>query len=273
MVIRIKDQSIYYTSHGKGLPLIIIHGFYLDSICMERAIEESSIALSGFKRIYIDLPGMGQSPRHSLFNNSDIMLDLVCEFIRALVEDHPFIVMGFSYGGYLAQGVASRFEGQVTGEALICPVVIPDFKKRKKAVITNKEIDEDFFALMSDTQKESVEDMVVINPRAFKRYEADFSRAIALADAEFLQELYNKNYASGYIDNDNKVHNHKCLLLLGYQDSVVGYQDMLDKLSQYPNATVSLHTNASHSFFLEQPTQFEHSLGAWLSQYKNQRPS
>lgn len=271
MVIKIKDQSIYYTEYGKGLPLLIIHGFYLDSICMERAIEDSSINLEGFKRIYIDLPGMGQSPRHKLFNNSDIMLDLVCEFVRIVIEDHPFIVMGFSYGGYIAQGVAARFAGQITGEALICPVVVPDVEKRKRAEIKNREVDEAFMASLSPTQLEMIEDMVVVNKRCFSRYEADFSRAIALADAEFLQELYTENYASTYIETHKEVHEHKTLFLLGYQDTVVGYQDMMDRLDMYPNATVSLHTNASHSFFLEQPTQFEHSMDAWLSRYKQQR--
>lgn len=43
---------------------------------------------------------------------------------------------------------------------------------------------------------------------------------------------------------------------------------MLRKLEYYPRATVNLLTNASHSFFLEQPTQFEHIVDSWLSQYK-----
>lgn len=271
MVIRIKDQPIYYTEYGKGLPLLIIHGFYLDSICMERAIENSSIRLEGFKRIYIDLPGMGQSPRHKLFNNTDIMLDLVCEFVREVIDDHPFIVMGFSYGGYIAQGVASKFAGQVTGEALICPVVIADINQRQKGQITNREVDEDFMSSLSVTQLEMIDDMVVVNERCFNRFEADFSRAIAMADVDFCQELYTKHYASTYIDTDDSIHEHKTLLLLGYQDTVVGYQDMMERLDKYPNATVSLHTNASHSFFIEQPTQFEHSLDAWLSRYKQRQ--
>ena len=63
-------------------------------------------------------------------------------------------------------------------------------------------------------------------------------------------------------------HEHKTLIFLGYQDNVVGYQDMMDQLINYPNATVSLMTNASHSFFLEQPKEFERKLNSWLSQYK-----
>lgn len=269
MITYIKDQEIHYTSHGKGLPLFIIHGFYLDSITMERAIEESGVKVEGFRRIYIDLPGMGLSPRHNLFNNSDIMLDLVCEFIRELIDDHPFIVLGYSYGGYLAQGVAKRFREQIIGEALICPVVIPETEKRSPALVFNREIDIEFFeTLPKDKQVDLLEEMVVINRRTYERSEADFSRAVALADNEFLTELYKFNYASMYIESDQEPHEHRALIILGYQDSVVGYQDMLDRLDNYPNATVTLLTKASHSFFLEHPIQFTQTLNSWLALYK-----
>lgn len=270
MVTQIKEQEIHYTMHGKGLPLIIIHGLYLDSITMERAIEDSNIKKDGFKRIYIDLPGMGESPRHNLFNNTDIMLDLVCEFIRALIEDHPFIVMGYSYGGYLAQGVAKRFRSQIIGEVLVCPVVIPDFESRNRAKVFNRQVDESFFKTLSEEkQNELMEEMVIINERTYLRSEADFSRAVALADVEFVTELSKMNYASSYIELDDATHDHKALIILGYQDNVVGYQDILNRMDRYPNATISILTNASHSFFLEHPIQFEHAMNSWLALYKS----
>jgi pimeloyl-ACP methyl ester carboxylesterase len=236
---------------------------------MIRAVENPSVQLKGFKRIYVDMPGMGQSPKHELENNSDTMLDLLCELINTLINDHPFIVMGYSYGGYMAQGIANRFSTQLIGEILICPVVISQPEKRIKASITYQDIDESFFnSLNEKTQKELLTKMVVINERTYLRSEADFSRAIALADKKFLKELHKGKYASTYIDSNKSMHKHKVLIFLGYQDTSVGYQDMLDKLNIYPNATVNLLSNASHSFFLEQPKQFEYILNSWLSQYK-----
>lgn len=268
MLTKILDQTIHYTIEGEGLPLIILHGFYLDSMSMHTAIESTSIQLKGFKRIYIDLPGMGQSPKHNLTNNSDVMLDLVSRLITFLIKDHPFIIMGYSYGGYLAQGIASKFKHQLLGEILICPVVIPEPLKRKKAPITNREIDAKFFSSIDETtQQELLNSMVVINKRTYNRSESDFSRAIALADSDFLEELYKKGYVSHYIESDNDLHKHKCLIFLGYQDSTVGFMDMLNRLEKYPKATVNLLTNASHSFFLEQPKQFEFILNSWLSQF------
>ena len=269
MLAKIQDQTIYYTVKGEGLPLIILHGFYLDSISMVRAIENTKVELKGFKRIYIDMPGMGQSPKHQLKNDSDTMLDLVCGLIKNLIGDFPFIVMGFSYGGYIAQGVAEKFKEQIIGEVLICPVVIPDPKKRTKALIINQDIDSIFLRTLEDKkQKKILESMVVINERTYRRNESDFSRAFALADSEFLKELYKNGYTSRYIESNQSIHEHKSLIFLGYQDIKVGYQDMINQLYNYPKATVNLIANAGHSFFLEQPTQFEYILNSWLSQYK-----
>ncbi len=269
MIIKVQGQAIHYTSVGSGLPLIILHGFYLDGITMVHAIEDTSIRLEGFRRIYIDLPGMGQSPAHKLENTTDTMINLLSEVIEVLIADHPFIIMGYSYGGYLAQGIAKKLNEQVIGEVLICPVVIPERNLRTIAPITNQEIDHAYFVtLTEDKQKEYLEQMVVINERTCHRTEADFSRAMALADGPFLRKLFRDNYLSEIVERSDMIHRHKALIFLGYQDNVVGYKDMLNRLAKYPKATVSLLTNASHSFFLEQPDQFENLLDAWLRKYK-----
>lgn len=270
MIIKAKNQNIYYEEYGEGLPLVVLHGLSLDSLCMINAIENTGINLKGFRRIYIDMPGMGQSPSHGLANNSDSMLDILAECVSELIDDRPFIVLGYSYGGYLAQGLAKRFRYQVIGEVQICPVVIPDKKNRKPAKIFNHEIDVNFFAgLTPKQQQEMMKNMVVINERTYQRNQADFSRAIALSNKDFLRELFiEANYRSAYIEKNTMIHEHKTLIFLGYQDNVTGYQDMMDQLVNYPKATVSLMTNASHSFFLEQPKEFERKLNSWLSQYK-----
>ncbi len=218
MVATIKDQTIHYTIEGDGLPLIILHGFFLDSMTMQSALEDTSINLKGFKRIYIDMPGMGQSPKHSLDNNSDTMLDLVSKLITTLISDHPFIVMGYSYGGYIAQGIAKKFRNQLLGEILICPVVVPQPKKRKLALITNREIDGSFLSTLDESVRtELLDSMVVINRRTYDRTEADFNRAKALADSEFLKDLFRNGYPCSYIESDTRMHNHKALIFLGYQ--------------------------------------------------------
>lgn len=269
MIKCVEDQIINYEVRGDGLPIIILHGMYLDSICMMRALEEKSIPLNGFQRIYIDMPGMGQSPAHSLENSSDTILELLTKLVEQLIGSRPFIIMGYCYGGYIARGIAKKFMKQVIGEILICPVVVPQLSRRKLASIAHQDVDRKFLdSLPPPKQAELLERMVVINERTYQRSQTDFLRAIALADSGFLQTLSSGKYASDYIEQDHRIHNHKTLFLLGYQDTSVGYQDALDLLPYYPHANVNLLSDASHSFFLEHPRQFESLIGSWLSIYK-----
>lgn len=269
MVKYIDGQTIYYDVKGEGLPLIILHGLYLDSLTMIHTIEESSLSLNGFKRIYIDMPGMGQSPAHSLENNSDTILDLLAKLIEDLVATKPFIIMGCSYGGYIARGIAKKFINQVIGEALICPVVVPQLSQRRAATIIHQDVDQAFLdSLPASKQAALLERLVVINKRTYHRSETDVLRATALADSTFVETLYSGKYASDYIEQDHSIHKHKTLFLLGYQDTSVGYQDALDLLPYYPHANVNILTDAGHSLFLEHPAQFETIVGTWLKNYK-----
>lgn len=269
MIQYIDGQTIFCDIKGEGLPIIILHGLYLDSMTMSNAIEDTSIALNGFTRIYIDMPGMGQSPAHNLENNSDTIINLLTKLIEKLVANRPFIIMGYSYGGYIARGIAKRFMNQVIGEVLICPVVVPQVPKRRVAPIIHREIDQKFMESLPPAKQEELKDrLVVINKRTYHRSETDILRATALADSAFVEALYCGQYASAYIEADQQIHTHKTLILLGYQDTSVGYQDVFDLLPNYPHATVNILTDAGHNLFLEHPTQFEAIISTWLKNYK-----
>ena len=59
-----------------------------------------------FQRIYLDLPGMGESPSTPNITNSDEMLAYIVKFIDALNLTEPLALVGHSYGGYLSIGLA-----------------------------------------------------------------------------------------------------------------------------------------------------------------------
>ena len=51
------------------------------------------------------------------------MLD---ELISAEIGSEPFLLIGHSFGGHLARGIAARRPDQVAGLELICPMVAPN---------------------------------------------------------------------------------------------------------------------------------------------------
>lgn len=102
---RINDVLIHYVEHGSGVPLLALHGAGVDHREMEAAIE-AVVPGSGYRRIYPDLPGMGRSTTGDLGCNDDVVA-LIADFIDRL-EAGPVLLLGHSYGAYLARGVAAQ---------------------------------------------------------------------------------------------------------------------------------------------------------------------
>lgn len=104
MLFRIKDAEIYYEIVGEGKPVIIIHGCAPDHRLMMKCMESVFQKYEGYKRIYIDLPGMGKSNAPDWINSSDHILEVLTIFIEEIIPKKDFLLVGESFGGYLARG-------------------------------------------------------------------------------------------------------------------------------------------------------------------------
>jgi pimeloyl-ACP methyl ester carboxylesterase len=124
-------MKLYSKSVGEGMPIVMLHGFSLDHRMMEGCMEPIFQEQDGWRRLYVDLPGMGRSPGEDWIQGSDDMLTVVLDWLDEAVPDGPFLLAGESYGGYLAQGVLYRRMDRVKGMLLICPVVVAERSRRQ----------------------------------------------------------------------------------------------------------------------------------------------
>ena len=108
MIYRIKDAEIYYEIVGEGKPVIIIHGRSPDHRLMMKCMESVFQKYEGYKRIYIDLPGMGKSNAPNWINSSDRIVEVLITFIEEIISTEKFLLVGESYGGYLAKVYLQR---------------------------------------------------------------------------------------------------------------------------------------------------------------------
>ena len=108
MICRIRDAEVYYEIIGEGKPVLIIHGCAPDHRLMKRCMETVFQKSKGYQRIYIDLPGMGKSNAPDWINSSDCILELLTAFIEKIIPTKDFLLVGESYGGYLASGILSK---------------------------------------------------------------------------------------------------------------------------------------------------------------------
>lgn len=259
--------KVYHESHGDGMPIIMLHGYSLDHRMMKGCMEPLLAPRAGWRRIYLDLPGMGRTPALDSVRNSDEMLDLVLQVIDSLVpEGQPFVVAGQSYGGYLARGIVHKRPQQVAGLLLICPMVIPDTARRH--LPEHRTLVSDPALLAELTPAEAVEFSavsVVQSREIWERTAAEVFSAVQIANLPFLEHFRQTGYAFSFdVDRLPAPCAAPALLLAGRQDSGVGYRDLYAILENYPRATFAVLDSAGHHLQLEQAGLFGALVNEWL---------
>lgn len=266
MQCNVKDISINYEIKGEGKPIIIIHGYSLDHRLMIGCMEPIFSTKDGYKRIYIDLPGMGKSESAKWITNSDIMLDIVIEFIETIIPNQNFLIVGESYGGYLSRGVLFKMKDRIDGVLLICPVIIADNKKRNvpEHVVLLK--DNELLSKLPPEGAEIINSMLVIqSEKIYKRCINEIMPGFEVADDRFLQKLQENGYGFSFnVDKVNKKFDKPALIILGRQDSCVGYKDAWNILDNFPRATFSVLDRAGHNLQIEQEKLFYSLTNEWL---------
>ncbi len=267
MELEIMGIKTSYWQHGEGKPIVNIHGYGLDHRVMEGCIEPvfSKIdnADNEWKRIYFDLPGMGTSEGADKISCADEMLSFVLSFIDKIVGDEDFILVGYSYGGYLARAVAAKREKQVDRLFLLCPVVIPDKRRRKLTPHTVLEHDSEFMNQLSKSEVKDFEDFFVIQNRyTWERYLKEIKPALVEVDNDFIRRYYKEGYVFSFdkYDQGKYFDNFEgpTVILTGRQDSVVGYEDVFPILEHYPKGTFIVLNGGGHSLQIEQESEFNH---------------
>ncbi|EJV69235.1 hypothetical protein BWGOE4_37630 [Bacillus mycoides] len=263
MICRIKDAEIYYEIVGEGKPVIIIHGCAPDHRLMKRCMESVFQKYEGYQRIYIDLPGMGKSNAPDWINSSDRIVEVLITFIEEIISAEEFLLVGESYGGYLARGILSKMFERVNGLLLVCPVVVAQPGKR---LLPDKQVivrDEEFLKTLTSTEREEFCELAVVaNEYTYKRFKEEIKPGLDVANNEFIERLQ-KNYSLA-IDFHRKKYEKPVLLLAGRQDISVGYQDIVRIIEDYPRATLAVLDMAGHNLQIEQPDLFESLVWEWI---------
>lgn len=260
---KVSNAKIYYEEVGYGTPILMIHGFAPDHRLMSGCMEPIFTERNGFRRIYIDLPGMGLTKDYTEINNSDDMLNAVLEFIEAVLPNQKFLIAGESYGGYLARGVIEKRKEQVLGAAFICPVIIPNKEERTVDEHKIMRTDEQFISCLTNEELEGFKsNQVILDEYNWLRYNKEVLTGCKIADEKLLNKVM-ANYEFSF-KVDQFEFEKPSVFLLGRQDSVVGFKDALDVLNKYPRGTFAVLDTAGHNLQIEQPQIFNSLLNEWL---------
>jgi pimeloyl-ACP methyl ester carboxylesterase len=255
MECRINGVTVHYVEHGEGLPLVALHGAGVDHREIAGAVE-AAVPGTGYRRIYVDLPAMGRSTAGSLVSNDEVV-KLLSDLITSIAGG-PALLLGHSYGAYLARGVAAHRPDAVLGLALLCPVAERSGRVPDHEVVRQ---DADAHDLLEPDQRAGFDDYFVVRTSATaRRYRDHVFPGTTLVDEVALGRIF----STWAIDVGSQVFTSPTLIAVGRRDSVVGYTDALDLLERYPRATLAIVEDAGHALMHERPELLAALLHDWL---------
>jgi pimeloyl-ACP methyl ester carboxylesterase len=270
MRCELPNISVNYEEYGEGQPLLVLHGWGLDSSTSAYVMELYFTARSGWRRIYPDLPGMGQTAGPDWLTSHDQVLEVLLAFIDALLPGRRFAVAGWSYGGLLARGLVLRRQAWIDGAYFLVPVMGRRASTPPRQTLVH---DQEFVAAMQALDLQGKGDIAEIidrepvqSPKLAAVYQVT-ARAVLAADGAFLERLAQATDGLDFsFDADDLPEPFigPTLILTGRQDSEVGYQDAWRLLGHYPRATYAVLDRAGHLLFGNQPAVTAALVSEWL---------
>lgn len=129
MKARINDLDIHYTEHGRGLPVVFVHGFPFS----HRMWEPQLLGLPDtIRRIALDLRGFGQSD----VGDGQYVMDFFVDDVIGLLDYlgiEKAVLCGISMGGYVVLRALERFPERCLGAVLCDTRSTPDDNMTKQS--------------------------------------------------------------------------------------------------------------------------------------------
>jgi pimeloyl-ACP methyl ester carboxylesterase len=272
---RIRDLEVYCEIVGEGKPIVMVHGMGVDHRtmkgCMEPVFQNRR---DKWQRIYFDLPGMGRTKGVDWITSSDDMLRFVLAFIDEIRPHEPFLVVGESYGGYLARGVIRERPKDVDGMLLICPLVVADDEQRDvppcSVLIRDSALPESL-----DLEERHFLDLFLVNQNVenWERFRDEMLAGFEGGDKAFQARIRGnmKSYAFTFdVDKLPAPFEKPSLIFTGRQDCLVGYQDAWKLMNNYPRSGFVVLDMAGHGLQIEQAVLFYALVNEWLDRVKSE---
>ena len=281
MLATVNGIPMHYAQHGSGsgsgsgTPVLALHGVGVDHREIMGALEPLFADRPGYRRIYPDLPGMGRTPAPDTLNSNDDVVGVLLGLVDAVIGEEAFLLVGQSYGGYLAQAIANRRPRQVAGLALVCAISEgggqDERPERPEHVVLHADADLDPDATLGpELTAEFRNYLVVQTPATLRRFQETVAPGTALVDKAALERIFQR-WELAAAPQQGPAYARPTLVLAGRQDATVGYAGLWRLLEHYPRATFAVLDRAGHGLLHEQVGLATALLGEWLDRVHEHR--
>lgn len=263
MKFQLKDLSINYRVEGEGTPVLLLHGRPTDHQAMVAAFEPIFEKHAGWQRVYVDLPGMGDTTGGNWLQSNEDVIEAMNAFVEGVIGKRPFLIVGFSYGGHIGRGLLYKKMAQVAGMMLFVPAM-SDFETRILGQHRVFGQDTALFSQYPQPMAEMFAGSVVVHEADVIARQADIVPGMQKADQATLARIGTSYTFTFPVDELASKYERPILIITGKQDNITGYEQAGEFAKKFPRATYAVLDRAGHGLHMEQPALFNALTHEWL---------
>jgi len=124
--ILVNDQPLFYRNTGKGMAVVLVHGFGEDGALWDYQVK---VLKNKFMCIVPDLPGSGRSP-----GATEISMEAMASQLNTLLDElqvNECVMIGHSMGGYISLAFAEKYPDRLIGLGLFHSTACADTEEKK----------------------------------------------------------------------------------------------------------------------------------------------
>lgn len=262
--LRINAGVLTYECIGKGLPIMLVHGFGEDGYVW----NEIATSLSNdYQIITPHLSGSYLSPIENLSLVDNITMESMAEDLNKILEAESIeqvVMMGHSMGGYITLAFAEKYDHKIRAFGLIHSTSYADSDAKKEARLKSIEF------LKNNSTKSFLE---VAAPNLFgEKYKARFpekiqeliERASQITEASmiaYLRAMRKRKDRTDILKTTSK----PVFFCIGMQDNAVSPEDAITQ-SKIPRKSQTLILEESgHQGMMEEPKKLFQAMNNFLN--------
>lgn len=266
-VYKYNTTEMFYEEMGHGTPFLLIHGWAIDHRFLMNALEPVFDELSkkaDIRRIYVDVPGMGQSIPGEV-RNGDGIIEVLMEFMNEIAPGEKFYIGGNSFGASLSRAIVAKWPEKILGAMLIVPSSKLGATMPSTEGVFRK--DDAFLKSLSIPERAAFSIMNAnLTAETWERYKRDALPSVEInRDNVFLKRTLKGSFS---FDVDKKLEKIKfdkpVLILTAKYDTAVGYENQFEWVRLFKRATYIVIDGAGHNVNIDQPEMFTGVVKGWL---------
>lgn len=262
----VNGSELYYETVGSGAPILMMHGgLGLSHDYMRPYFDQLS---ESHTVVYYDHMGNGRSARPDDYSEMtfDRLVSDAAELMTVLGHD-TFVLIGHSYGGFVAQAFAAAHQDRLSGLVLIDTVPAFDYQP---TVTGSDEQMAAFGRLFSEPMQDDADWQAMWNP-VVKMYFNRWDDAVgADLDARTTYEHRAWNASAALLGAYNMLEalpniQTRALAIAGQKDGITPPAPGAERIAGLmPNCDLKVFENSGHYPFIEEEQAFFDALKAWL---------